>query len=306
MPPDDHSPPRSPPSATVVVPTYARPARLARCVSALVALEYPRERLEIIVVDDGSPEPIVLDPLPEGAPAVRVVRQSNTGPARARNAGARAGSGEVLAFTDDDCMPDPAWLRHLVAALDEAPTALVGGHTTNALRDDIWAEASQTLVDFLYHYFPSARSLQPFFTSNNLAATAEAFWSVGGFDESFRLSAGEDRDLSERWQGPLRRAPEARVLHYHAMGPASFYRQHHTYGRGAVHLTRRRRQRTGNEPGLEPLSFYLRMLGFPVRRHGLLKGLRVSALIALSQFATAAGVFSEKRATDSTRAAVDS
>jgi GT2 family glycosyltransferase len=289
--------PRAPlPAASIVVPTYARPDRLRDCVAALHALEYPRDRVEIIVVDDGSPTPVTLGAPPPDGIDLKVLRQENAGPARARNAGARAARGEVIAFTDDDCRPEPGWLAHLVDALLKEPAALAGGHTINALSDNVWAEASQILVDFLYDYFPSARGLQPFFTSNNIAARAETYWKVGGFDETFRLSAGEDRDLGERWTGPLRWVPDARVQHYHALDPKSFVRQHHAYGRGAAHLSRRREERGGAAARPEPLGFYGRMVGFPLKRHGWIRGLPISALLAVSQVATLTGVVAESRA----------
>jgi GT2 family glycosyltransferase len=227
---------------------------------------------------------------------VRVIRQPNAGPARARNRGAAEASGSILAFTDDDCRPDPGWVKVLVEALSEEPEALVGGYTLNGLDGNLLAEASQLLVDYLYEAFARARELQPFFTSNNIAVSSEAYRRVGGFDESFRFNAGEDRDFGERWVravGPLRFAPEARVLHYHDLGLWSFLRQHHYYGRGGAHLARLRRARGEPPPGIESWGFYGRMLAFPLRQRGWSRGLALSALMGLSQVATFSGILRE-------------
>lgn len=279
------------PFVSVVVPTYRRPEAVQACVDALRRLDHPADRLEIVVVDDGSPEPVAVASAAAGPP-VRVLRQENQGPATARNRGAAAARGEILAFTDDDCRPRPDWIRHLVRALEERPTALVGGVTVNALADDPWAEASQELVSFLYEAFDDARRLRPFFTSNNIAATRDAYAAVGGFDETFPSSAAEDRDLGERWEahGPLVLVPEARVDHHHHMDLRRFVRQHFGYGRGAWHLARRRALRGEAMPLPEPPRFYLRMLAFPVRRKGWVGGLPLAARLALSQAATAAGI----------------
>jgi len=281
----------------VVIPTFGRQEALHGCLHALAALDYPREELEILVVDDGSPVPV--EPLLDErcpAMAVGVIRQGNRGPACARNLGAEHASGQILAFTDDDCAPRANWLKALVAALDEEPRALVGGLTRNALHDDLFAEASQELVGFLYGYFPEAQALLPFFTSNNIAMRREHFRALGGFDESFRFSAAEDRDLSERWAaqvGPLRFVPEAVLDHMHDMGPGRFLRQHHLYGRGAAHLARRRQSRGQPIPGPEPLSFYIRMLRHPFKRHGRMRGLAIATLVAVAQLANLTGIARE-------------
>ncbi|HSG48856.1 MAG TPA: glycosyltransferase [Longimicrobiales bacterium] len=283
------------PTASVVVPTFGRPHQVAECVRALREMDYPADRLEIVVVDDGSPTALNLGMGAAGGPTVRLIRQENAGPARARNEGAAVATGEILAFTDDDCRPHPHWLRHLASAVARDPDALVGGHTVNALSGNLLAQASQTLVDFLYESFPSTRALRPFFTSNNIATSAAAFRAVGGFDETFRYSAGEDRDLSERWaaRGRLRYVPEALIRHHHALSPGRFLLQHHMYGRGAIHLARRRRMRGEPPPSVEPLSFYLRMLAFPVRKHGPARGAAVAGLLAVSQMASLTGVLTE-------------
>ncbi len=285
------------PSVSVVIPTFGRQEALHACLRALAGLDYPRERLEIVVVDDGSPMPVE-PPRDEHCRelAVRVIRQGNRGPACARNLGAERASGQILAFTDDDCAPRAGWLKTLVAALDAEPRALVGGITRNALGENLFAEASQELVGFLYGYFPEADALLPFFTSNNIAMSRELFRGLGGFDESFRFSAAEDRDLSERWAaqvGPLRFVPEAVLDHRHHMGPGRFLRQHHLYGRGAVHLARRRQSRGQPIPRPEPISFYIRMLRHPFKRHGRMRGLALAALVAVAQLANLTGIARE-------------
>jgi GT2 family glycosyltransferase len=280
----------------VVVPTYSRPGHIRACASALRALDYPAERLEILIVDDGSPTPVSILPGGPGAPGVRVIRQANAGPARARNRGSAEASGSILAFTDDDCRPDPGWLRALVPVVTREPEVLAGGLTVNGLEGNLMAEASQVLVDYLYEAFADARELQAFFTSNNVAVSTAAYRDLGGFDETFRFNAGEDRELGERWareSGPLRFVPQARVLHYHDMGLWGFLRQHHRYGRGGAHLARLRRERGAPPPSLESPPFYGRMLTFPLRDQGLLRGMALAALMGASQAATLTGILRE-------------
>jgi len=225
-----------------------------------------------------------------------VVHQQNQGPATARNRGAREAGGEILAFTDDDCRPRPDWLRRLVATLVEEPAAMAGGRVANGLTGNLWAQASQDLISYLYQAFSTSTSLRPFFTTNNVAIRRDPFLAIGGFDVGFPLPAAEDRDLSERWArdvGPLRFVEDAVVDHFHRLDGWSFARQHHGYGRGAVQLARRRRTRGAGVPAPEPLSFYLRMAAYPFRQDPGLRGLFVSGLVVGSQLCGLTGMARE-------------
>lgn len=280
----------------MVIPTFRRPGPLRRCLEALAASAHPRDRLEVVVVDDGGG--LAADLLVGLPPDLtfRLESQPNRGPASARNVGARVATGTVVAFTDDDCRPRPAWIPELAAALQAEPAALVGGQVVNGLSDNLCAQASQDLVSFLYSYFPRGRALRPFFTSNNLAGRRDAFLGMGGFDPTFRFSAGEDRDFAERWAGqvgPLRHLPAAIVDHYHDLTLRRFIRQHHYYGRGAAHLARRRRLRDEGPPRPEPLGFYAEMLSYPVRHHPGGRGMLLAGLVALSQVAGLTGMAME-------------
>lgn len=278
------------PAVSVVVPTYARPDRLRACLAALAALDTPAGGFETIVVDDGSPVPAEAIAGPFRASLdLRVLRQANAGPAAARNAGAAVARGALLAFTDDDCAPDPAWATVLVAATARHPGALLGGRTVNALSGNSYAEASGLLLDFLGAYFAPETGRVPLVPSNNLAVPAEAFRALGGFDAGFALAAGEDRDLCARWHEvgyPVALVPGAVVRHAHEMGLAGFVRQHVAYGRGAFDYHRRRPARRLRP---EPVAFYAGLVGYPLRRARVPRSVWLSALMALSQVANAAG-----------------
>jgi glycosyltransferase involved in cell wall biosynthesis len=99
---------------SAVVPTFNRIATLRQTLTALAAQDYPD--YEIIVVDDGSSDGTG-DVVTREFPAVRYVRQPNRGPAAARNVGIRAALGDIVAFTDDDCLPPVDWLSRLAGRL---------------------------------------------------------------------------------------------------------------------------------------------------------------------------------------------
>src|SRR5262245_15794055 len=199
-----HAPPgeraRATATFSVVIASRREYSHIRSCLNALAAQEYPTDSFEVIVVDDGSRVPL--------APAVaefasrlqtRVHEQGNAGPAAARNAGARLATGDLLAFTDDDCVPARGWLRQLADTIAEHPTALVGGSVVNGLPHDHFAEATHRLITFLHESYGDD-SARRFFTSNNMAVSRACFLAAGGFDESFRFAGGEDRELCERWR----------------------------------------------------------------------------------------------------------
>lgn len=287
------------PTFSVIIPTYGRPAAVRECVRALREQEYPAESFEVIVVDDGSPEPVTLpDTAPEShstEPRVRLVRQPQSGPARARNHGARLATGEFLAFTDDDCMPNPRWLATLGQRLAESPDLVVGGHSVNALPQRSCSEASQLIVSYLYESMNRNPEEARFFTSNNFALSARAFADVGGFDETFERASAEDRDLCDRLVAAgyrLVSAPDAIIQHAHPLGPLTFWRQHFAYGRGAYSF--RGVDRGKSRRTFESLGFYLGLVFYPMRRAPLPRSLLLSGLAAGSQVATICGYLRER------------
>ncbi len=288
-----------PPRISVVVPSFRQPDRLRALLSALAAQDLPPGDFEVVVVDDGSPEPLAPTARAfEDRLEVRVHRQDNAGPATARNVGAEVARAPLLAFTDDDCRPRPGWLRALLDAHVAHPEAMLGGRIVNAVTDDAAAEASQLLVGFLYDWFDDEH-VSRFFASNNLAVPAEPFRAIGGFDTSFPRPGGEDRELCERWHRegrPLREARAAVVDHFHAMGVRGLVRQHVNYGRGAYVVHRRRTAAGDGHLRVEPPAFYLRLVTHPFGRAPLPRALRLAALLVLTQAANAYGFLRERAA----------
>ncbi|HET9338951.1 MAG TPA: glycosyltransferase [Casimicrobiaceae bacterium] len=283
------------PSISVVVPTWNRPRELASCLAALAAADYPVERYEVVVVDDGSSPPVapIADP---GRPGLRVtwLRQANRGPSAARNLGARHATGAILAFTDDDCEPAREWLRALAAAVTAAPEAMQGGRVVNGLPRNPYAAASQTITDVVIPSLLDARSPLRFVTSNNLALAAEAFRSIGGFDETFR--AAEDREFCHRWVAagrPIALASAAVVHHRHDLTLGSYWRQHVGYGRGAWRFHRHRASQ-GHGPLRPELALFLKAFRRPFETRSPVPALAVAALLVVWQVANAAGYLRER------------
>lgn len=176
-------------AVSVIVPVRDDPHGLARCLTALAAQTLAPGSFEVLVVDNGSRD----DPSSVVRPFgfARLLREPAGGSYAARNAGAAAARGRVLAFTDADCRPAPDWLEQGAATLRSvAATGLVAGRIAVEPRDG----SRPTPVELyeLLHAFPQ----RVYATENGFAATANAFtWrrvftQTGGFDPALR-SAGD-------------------------------------------------------------------------------------------------------------------
>jgi glycosyltransferase involved in cell wall biosynthesis len=288
---------RAQPSVSVVIPTYRRSRELAACLASLSALDYPLDRLEVIVVDDGggvSFDPELRDRLELTVVEPGAMRTARRGPAAARNLGAERAAGELLAFTDDDCLPAPDWLRVLVDRYVQTPGHAVGGRTVNLPPRDAYARASQVILDCVYAFYNADTSDARFLASNNLVLPRERFLHLGGFDSGFRCPGGEDRDLCDRWVHHgygMTYAREALVYHARSDDLPSFARQYFGYGRGAYRYHRARAKR-GSGPMRAELGFY-RMLARtahrPVRAAGAVDGALLLALLGMWQVANTLG-----------------
>jgi glycosyltransferase involved in cell wall biosynthesis len=180
------------PDASVVVATRNRSARLQDMLAALEAQTFGRDRFEVVVVDDGSTDdtPAVLERAARGPLQLRSLRAGGRGPATARNLGWRAARAQLIAFTDDDCVPSPGWLAALVAHAGRGADVIVQGATLP--RPDE--------IDALDVFAKTVRveGPTPHFETCNVAYPRRVLERVGGFDEGYGAPAGEDSDLGWR------------------------------------------------------------------------------------------------------------
>ena len=293
------------PSVSVVIPAHGRIAKLQRCLEALAVQTLARDAFEVIVCDDGSPEPIAptLDQFRDRL-TLTVLRQKRRGPAAARNEGARHANGTLLAFTDDDCVPEDDWLEQLAANIDRYPGHLIGGSIVNLLPDDRYATATQLITSCVYDYYARHPGSRRLYVTANLAIPTARFWLLNGFSEQYQRAAGEDYDFCARWTEagfPNHYAPEATVGHAHGHSLSTFWRQHFGYGRALLRVrTGMARRRGRNAIELESPSFYRDILSYPFRHApgSVVSRGAETMLVLLSQVATAAGAVREWIAPD--------
>jgi len=250
---------------------------------------------EVIVVDDGGHA--ALDPTVAGFRYrlnLTLLKQANTGPAGARNHGAAHAEGEYLAFTDDDCLPDPRWLDALARGFKDSHRSICGGKAINALRENPYSTATQLLVDYLYEHYSPIETLGAFFPTNNFALPRQSFLEMGGFDSTLRF--GEDRDFCYRWAClgyPFVFVPDAVVYHAHGLNLFSCLKLHFSYGGGTFQFRRRCSTKGLTPVKLSPLSWYIDLVLSGIRKEKNCRGLLHTLLLAAIQGACTAGFFWE-------------
>jgi glycosyltransferase involved in cell wall biosynthesis len=213
---------------TVVIPTKNRLGALKQCLTALDRQTLPRQRWEVLVVDDGSTDDTAAFLSAQAdAGVLRTLSLTSGGPARARNAAIRDARGELLVFIGDDTYPAPAFLeQHLAAGGAPASdtVAVVGltewastAHVTPLMRYSGLGQFDYHLVDqgrvdaedlpFWFFYTSNVSICRSFLLRHNLL-----------FDEDFRHAMGEDGELAYRavrYGLRLRYAPAAVAFHDH-------------------------------------------------------------------------------------------
>lgn len=171
---------------SVIIPTCHRNDDLARCLELLApgAQTLPAADYEVIVSDDGriSTAEVMVR---EQFLWARWVQGPRRGPAANRNCGARHATGDWLALTDDDCLPDPGWLAAYAASATPEATVLEGKTVACGLRDRLDMESP-------------VNETGGCLWSCNFSVRRAAFDGIGGFDEDFPGAAMEDMDLHER------------------------------------------------------------------------------------------------------------
>jgi len=254
--------PTPPPTIAVIIPTRNRAPQLRACLESLHELSYPRERLEIIIIDDASTDdtPLILQQAAaSGLPLTVLHNEQRCGSALSRNRAARITRADILAFTDSDCRASPSWLSDLVPYLCLPGIHAVGG----TIRATDTGPAIGRYEDSFssLQRGPHLRELAldgatTYLATANLLIRRITFTRLGGFAS---LRYGEDVDLCWRLLEAGKRAlavPAGSVSHDYRVTPGGFVITRIAYASSEGALTRRHpacRRRLALPP--EPAAF---------------------------------------------------
>lgn len=189
---------------SIVVATFNREQALRQCLTSVQGQTLTAT--EVIVVDDASTDG-TKKMVRKEFPSVQYSRlDRNSGPATARNRGIALASGDIVAFTDDDCIPPSDWIETIVGAFEERP-GIIGVSGYQEASEELMAVNPVALAESLMRKQrwgeraerPQLGGVEvPGFGTNNVAYRSKALHAVNGFDESFPVAAGEDADLKLR------------------------------------------------------------------------------------------------------------
>jgi mycofactocin system glycosyltransferase len=220
------------PPVSVIIPVRNRPKDIAACLESLDRVIYPREKMDVIVVDDASTDdtPEVVARFPAKLISLKDRRQAPS----CRNTGAAAAKGEILAFIDSDCLADPLWLKGLVPAFENPEVGVVGGLVDSAMVGnglDRYEQVKSSLK--IASWFKRSDGAERFFyvPSCNLLARRDLFFQLGGFREDFLV--GEDVDFCWRAEDQGRLIdyqPVGKVFHRHRNRIKDFCIRRFEYG----------------------------------------------------------------------------
>lgn len=225
------------PSVSVVLPVRNAEGDIERAVLALAALDYPADRLERIVVDNGStdrtPEIVARHP-------VTLLREDAIeGSYAARNRGWRGASGDWIAFTDADCAPEPDWLRRLLAPPVPQSVGAIAGEVV-ALEESTPVQRLTERYGIMKHAVTLPHKKLPCFSTANVAIRRGLLDRLDGFRQDVRFFG----DMEISWRMQLRERaeilfrPDARVRHRHRRTWRALWRQGVQHGRGVAFMKR--------------------------------------------------------------------
>jgi glycosyltransferase involved in cell wall biosynthesis len=189
------------PFFSVVIPTYNRPDRLISGLTALTRQTFPD--FEAVIVDQSDP-PVQIPARFMKQLRIHYIHSTERGPALARNKGWRAATGDIVAFTDDDCVPDPNWLENAAQYFRERPIAGLEGLVRS---DKIGDPRYRTVCNLGFEGIG--------YMTANMFYRRDVLAKVNGFDERFRFAFREDTDLAWRVlrHGDIPFAGDASVFH---------------------------------------------------------------------------------------------
>jgi GT2 family glycosyltransferase len=216
------------PRVSVVVCAYNAERTMEACLASLEHLNYPD--YEVVVVNDGSKDRTL--EIAERFGYCRIISQPNMGLSVARNVGAEAATGEIVAYTDSDCVADADWLTYLVARMEDSELVACGGPNFPPPEDSLVPAAVAVSPGGPTHVLLSD-DVAEHIAGCNMAFRRDVLLRLGGFDPVYR-AAGDDVDICWRLQDAgytIGFSPAAVVWHFRRNTVQAYIGQQRGYGK---------------------------------------------------------------------------
>lgn len=235
--------------ASVIIPSYNAEKTIKKCVESVLAQNLG-QGFEIIIVDDGSSDNtknIVKEFIKKNKNKkieIKLLEQKNSGPAFARNSGAKVAKGEVIVFTDSDCDAEKNWLKEMLSPFSNAKVVGVQG-AYKTKQKSLIARFIQAEIEERYERMKKAECLD-WIGSYSAAYRKEIYFKEGGFDSNFKIASGEDPDFSYRLSEKgysLVFNPNAIVYHTHPESLEKYLRKKFGHAFWRVTLYSKHRQK---------------------------------------------------------------
>jgi len=179
---------------SVIVPAYNAERTIKDCIESLLNQDY-KDKYEVIVVDDGSTDDTAQ--IMAKYPTVKFIKQSNAGPAAARNRGASEANGEIILFTDSDCVPERDWIRMMLEPFHENKDVVGVKGIYRTKQRELTARFVQMEYEDKYRYMEKEDFID-FIDTYSAGFRKEKFMEMKGYDTEFSVACAEDVELSYR------------------------------------------------------------------------------------------------------------
>jgi len=235
------------PTVSVIVPVLNAELTIKNLLDSLVKVDYDKGKLEVILVDGGS-----IDGTREiiGMYPVKLVLESRRGLNVARNTGLRNSRGEIVLFTDSDCVVPEDWVRKMVSNFEDAKVGCAGGNVSRYEETFLSRYSDESVMPVL-RIFKKREVLDNvglplrYPAGCNMAFKRDAIDEVGGFDEDIQYGFDEDEFVERVCRVGYKMVldPETTVRHQHRGAVTRLLRQTFNYGRGGGLLFRKKKMR---------------------------------------------------------------
>jgi len=228
------------PKVSVVVPVKNGAPHIRELLDSLMHVNYDKDKLEIIVVDGNSTDSTkeIVSQYP-----VKILTEERPGLNAARNTGIKHSSGEIIAFTDFDCVVSKDWIRKTVENFQNPQVGCVGGNALGYYDHFLSHYSDESIIPVLRMFkkrevLDAVKPPQRYPAGCNMAIRREALKKVGIFDESVKYGFDEDELVERICKGEYKFVldPDVLVQHKHRSTLRNLLKQNFSYGRGLGNL----------------------------------------------------------------------